>query len=122
MIGLQELATVVFGCAAFGEALRGKVVQVDCDNEGDVGIVNGGAGRTPAYNCLLRELHGLSVQFGFELRAVHVPGVENVLADALSRGNHAEFLALTPFPLHELREVQVPESTRTCLLRALSSR
>jgi hypothetical protein len=73
LIGLQELATVIFGAAAFGEVIQGKVVRVDCDNQADVAVISGMSGRTPAYNSLLRELHQLSVDFDFELRAEHVP-------------------------------------------------
>jgi hypothetical protein len=121
-IGYQELAAVTMACGAFGEALRGKRVLVQCDNLADVAMINKLAASTPVYNHLLRQLHELSVDLGFELRAEHLAGALNVLADALSRGRLQEFLELTPVPLHQLRAVQVPAHIRGCLLSALKLR
>jgi hypothetical protein len=36
------------------------------------------------------------INFKFEVRVVHVPGVDNVVADALSRFNNAYVLRLVP--------------------------
>ena len=62
------------------------------------------------------------MDLGFELRAEHLAGALNVLADALSRGRLQELLELTPVPLHQLRAVKVPAHIRGCLLNALKLR
>ena len=45
---------------------------------------------------LIRELAILSVQHNFRFKVEHIPGVKNVLADDLSRGNFAGFFARHP--------------------------
>ena len=87
----------------------------------DVGMINKLAASTPVYNHLLRQLHDLSVDLGFELRAEHIEGAKNVLADVLSRGWLEEFLRLTPIPFDNLHAVQVPAYIRGCLLNALEN-
>jgi hypothetical protein len=50
----------------------------------------------PSYNVLLREAVNLLVDGSHDLRVLHVPGVNNCVADALSRADFDHTLALDP--------------------------
>ena len=118
-IGLMELATVLFAIKTWGHLLRGKRVQCLCDNEGDVEIFQGQASKKKRYNALLRQLHSLLVEFDIRLTVKHVPGVQNILPDALSRGDIEGFFTHSPFDRMSLQECKVPESIRSCLIKVL---
>lgn len=50
----------------------------------------------PPYNDLLKFTVSLLIKFNISLRVVHVPGVDNGIADALSRFDNARALAACP--------------------------
>jgi hypothetical protein len=51
---------------------------------------------------LVRALYHIAVQHNFDVKLVHVPGVENVEADLLSRGLLARFKSLYGNCYHKL--------------------
>ena len=61
--------------------------NVHCDNLGVVALVNAGYSKVPQIMHIIRCLFFIRARFQLDLHAVHVPGVENVLADAISRDN-----------------------------------
>ena len=92
-ITLKELLPVVLACAVWGEFWREKVVHVHCDNLGVVALVNSGYSKVPEIMHLLRSLFFIRAHFQIDVMAVHVPGAENRLADAISHNNlHPLFL------------------------------
>ncbi len=93
-ITVKELIPVVVGAAVWGHHWVGKVVTVRSDNMATVEIVNSGTCRDPKAMHLLRSLFFIAAHFHFCLRATHIRGKDNGLADALSRNNHETFLAL----------------------------
>ena len=62
-------------------------------------MLNSGRSRDKMLQCCLREICFLAAQGEFEVRAVHIAGVDNRLPDLLSRWNKAacrhEFFRLT---------------------------
>lgn len=64
-------------------------MTVHCDNLGKVALVNSGYSKVPQIMHLLRCLFFIRAHLQIQLWAVivHVPGTENVLADAISRNN-----------------------------------
>ena len=82
-----EILAIVVGVRVWKEELRGKRVIVYCDNEASVCALNSGRSSVSFTAACLRELwfHCCTVQA--ELRAVHLPGVENRLPDYLSRAH-----------------------------------
>ena len=60
-------------------------IQIYCDNEPAVQVINSGKAKVPFLAACIRELWLVISTFKFELRAVHLPGVENRAADCLSR-------------------------------------
>ena len=50
----------------------------------------------PAYNILLQEAVDLMMMETHDMRVLHIPGDENQIADALSRGDFARAIHLRP--------------------------
>ena len=86
-ITLKELLPIVLACAVWGESFRNMRVTVHCDNLGTVALVNSGYSRVPQIMHLLRCLFFVRARFQIELWAVHIPGMDNIVADAISRNN-----------------------------------
>ena len=80
-----EMLAVLVGVRFWGKYCAGGKIQIFCDNESCVKVLNSGRTRDPFLGACLREIWLEASQFGFELRAIHLPGVENRVADWLSR-------------------------------------
>ena len=92
----QELFPIVVACAIWFPRFSGKRIQFWCDNESVVAIINSGHSTVPRIMDLLRFLVLISMEHNFYVRARHVPGVSNEIADALSRFQDARFRAVAP--------------------------
>jgi len=92
-IAVKELIPIVLAGAVWGDLWSGNVVLCRCDNESVVAVVNSRTSRDPGLMHLLRCLAFVEAHWGFYSRAVHLPGVENSLADDLSRDRLERFLA-----------------------------
>ena len=92
----QELFPIVVACSIWHQFFAGKRLQFWCDNESVVSIINSGHSKVPRIMELVRKLVLLSMQHNFLVRARHVPGVSNNIADALSRLQMQRFRALAP--------------------------
>ena len=64
---------------------RGLKIRIYCDNKSVVDVINSSRTKDPFMATCLRELWLVVSQNEFELRAVHLPGEENRVADWLSR-------------------------------------
>ena len=95
-INWRELFAVVTACRVWGIELSTKKVLLHCDNESVVNIINSGSSKCRDLMCLVRILHTICVQFNFELKLVHIAGVENVGADRLSRLEVSKFFREFP--------------------------
>lgn len=95
-ITVLELCGIATAALTWGHLWTGKRLIVRCDNTGAVAALNSGFCRDRLLMELVREMWYCSCAHQFELRAVHVPGVSNVDADALSRGCVQEFLDRNP--------------------------
>ena len=80
-----EMLAVLVGVRFWGKYCVGGKVQIYCDNESVVQVLNTSRTRDPFLGSCLREIWLEVSNCGFELRAVHLPGVENRVADWLSR-------------------------------------
>ena len=69
----------------FADVLAGKLILVKMDNTSSVHYVNQGTGRIPELADLAKTIRLKEVAMGSESVAVHIPGVRNITADALSR-------------------------------------
>ena len=83
-----EMLAVLVGVRIWGQQLRGMRLQIYCDNAAAVQVINSSKTRDPFLASCLRELWLEVSSYGFELRAVHLPGEENRVADWLSRWDY----------------------------------
>ena len=80
-----ELLTVIVAVRLWGVHCQGLKVVIYCDNEPAVRVINSGKSRDGFMASCIRELWLVVSTNLFELRAIHLPGVDNRVADALSR-------------------------------------
>ena len=95
-IAVKELLPVVVATAIWGKQWRGSVVRCHCDNQSVVDVIRGGYCKDPVMANMLRCLFYLEAQFNMVLTAVHVAGVDNEVADAISRNKMDVFFNLVP--------------------------
>ena len=80
-----ELFAILSACSAWGPQWRGRLVVVHTDCEPAQAAVQRHHSDVSESQALVRAIAMCEVRFDFTLAAVHVRGVDNVLADALSR-------------------------------------
>ena len=110
-----ELFAVYAALITYADVLRDSCVLFLVDNETDVHVLNQQATRSIRLAGLLREIYRLSLECNISIYARHLPGVENVLADFLSRPEHhggstdvvAAFHAAHPSLAYMLHSVSV---------------
>ncbi|KAM9311580.1 LOW QUALITY PROTEIN: uncharacterized protein PAF06_009408 [Gastrophryne carolinensis] len=95
-LALLELFPVVVALALWGEDLQNKSVHFHSDNMAVVSAINAQTASSPPVVKLLRQLVLSCLQYNILFRAVHVPGVANGIADALSRFQMDRFRELAP--------------------------
>ena len=84
-INEKELLTVVLAAARWSELWQNQRIYVLSDNMVTVARVNRYTSCNPFIMMCLRYLFWLSVNFNFQLRAIHIKGKHNDKADMLSR-------------------------------------
>lgn len=84
-ISALELFTIVVAVKFWAPVLQHQRFIISCDNEAAVTVINSGSTRDPFMQRCLRELWFLSALHDFDIRARHIPGEHNSLADTLSR-------------------------------------
>ena len=79
------MLAVTVSIKLWSDELRGLRILVRTDNLTTEIAVNTGRSRVPFIQSCLRDLWFYASLYDFELRALHIPGYANVIADALSR-------------------------------------
>lgn len=95
-ITLRELIPIVVAAAVWGERWAGMVVCFHCDNEGVVADLNRLYSSDAGIMHLLRCLFLFAALRSFWFCARHVPGRDNVVADAISRDKREVVMAFFP--------------------------
>ena len=95
-ITVKELLPIVVACAVWGKQWRGMTIKHVCDNAAVVAILKSGKSKDRLAMHLVRCLFFFSAHFNIFLVAQHLPGRENVAADALSRDNLPLFYQQVP--------------------------
>lgn len=114
-INWKELRAIELSCAELGPLWRGRRVLFACDNQAAVAILNSVSSRNPAMAAIIRRIALLAALFGFDFRAIHIPGSENHVADFLSRATTSCEAADWP-PLYS----DLLDSSPSCLLSSSS--
>ena len=85
-INYLELNAVFLGLQSFCNELTNKHVKILCDNSTTVAYINNmGGTKSAVCNAKTRELWTFAYAHNMWLSAIHLPGVENVIADRESR-------------------------------------
>ena len=95
-ITYKELYLILLASVMWGPRWSSRRVLFKCDNEAVVAVINSGTSRDDNVMHLLHCLFYVVMQFNFVIQAVHIPGVQKVLADALSDFKLQVFYQLTP--------------------------
>ena len=84
-INVKELASVVLAAHRWAAAWANKRVIIWSDNSTTVSCINRGSSRNCYLMRYLRYMFWLSATYNFRISARHVPGIDNVIADRISR-------------------------------------
>ena len=84
-INALEILALLVAIKVWSVCLHGKRVRILCDNEATCIVINTGDTRDSFMQAAVREFIFLQSTFDFEVRADHIAGVDNRLADSLSR-------------------------------------
>lgn len=113
-IAEREFIPVIIAAMVWGPRWRGKLVRFHSDNTAVVRAVNRVYSRCEPIMHLIRCLVYWAARESFWFMAVHTPGVDNVLADHLSRDNITQFFACAPQGTNR-RGVQIPQDISATL-------
>lgn len=100
-ITVKELLPIIVCVALWGREWSGTSVRCRCDNAAVVAIIRSGSCKDELAMHLLRSLFFLVATYDLKLWSVHVPGVLNGAADALSRNDNISFLSQVPSALRQ---------------------
>ncbi len=84
-IHIKEMVAILLAVKLWGFFWGGKRIIYECDNMVSVYLINTSRSRDPWMQACIRELWYLAAMYSFELKATHIQGVNNRLADHLSR-------------------------------------
>ena len=99
-IEYKELFALVAACRTWGHNWPRERIRIHCDNQAVVDCVRSGTSRAPPVMHLLRTLFWVCALLNFNISVVHVAGISNPIADALSRSRVQEFRRLAPQARH----------------------
>ena len=92
----QELYAINFACHLWVAHWTSKRIHFYCANQGVVEVINSRRPKAARVMDLVRDLTLCPLQHNFYFRAVHVPGINNNIADSLSRFQMERFHQLAP--------------------------
>ncbi len=112
-ITTKELVPIVLAAAIWGRFWCRQSICFHTDNMGVVAILRKRSARHPVALHLLRCLYFYAATYNFDFIAQHIPGVDNIAADAISRDNINLLSSLCP----QATQVSVPPPLQDLLLR-----
>lgn len=95
-ITAKEMVPIVIAVATWGRQWRGRTVRAWYDNAAVVSTINHGSSRNQDTMHLTRCLAFISAKYGVHIVALHIRGINNTCADALSRNDLPLFRSLHP--------------------------
>ncbi|KAK6175768.1 hypothetical protein SNE40_014161 [Patella caerulea] len=84
-ISVLELFPIVLTIEHWGHLLKNHKVLLLTDNEAIVFVINKSSSKCPLLMSLLRRLVAIAIKFNILIRAKHISGKSNLVADCLSR-------------------------------------
>ena len=95
-IAFKELFAVVMAAAVWGAQWRARRIRGHCDNQAVTDMFRSRTSKEPHIMHLLRCLFFIEAKHQFTMSIVHIAGVDNDLADDLSRNQLPSFLQKAP--------------------------
>ena len=92
----KELYAVVMACETWGAHWSRKRILFHCDNQAIVSVWESGLSRSTSLMHLVRALFWVAANNNFTVLLRHIPGIDNSIADALSRLQLPRFRGLAP--------------------------
>ena len=92
----QELFPIYLACILWGPRWSGKRIRMWCDNKSVVASINSKHSKSPRVMDLIRAITLQTLQYNFAFTATHIPGLDNSIADSLSRFQMDRFRTLAP--------------------------
>ncbi len=102
----KELFPIYIACFIWADVLSGKRILFNCDNASIVDIWSINSSKCPLISNLLRKLFFISAKHQFTINITHIPGLDNSIADSLSRLQVSRFRQLAPNADHH--QTQIP--------------
>ena len=95
-IEFLELVPIAFACHVWHKSFSTQRISFQCDNLGAVQAFNklGSSSRSVLH--LLRDIVSSCARYNFTIRLFHLPGIDNDIADSLSRAEFSRFRSLAP--------------------------
>ena len=95
-ITFLELFPVVVALCIWGEQLKNKKIIFNIDNQSVVHIINKKSSKSVRVMSLVRQLVLSTLQYNIMIKALHISGISNKIADSLSRCDWQRFRNLCP--------------------------
>lgn len=92
----KELFAIVMAAETWGSHWSGKRLLFHCDNQAIVQIWQSSLSRCSDLMHLVRALFFIAAQHNFNVIIRHIPGIDNSIADSLSRLQISRFRSLAP--------------------------
>ena len=92
----KELFAVLLAATAWGAQWSRKRILIHCDNHAVVDVWRSGTTKHKALMRLIRSLFFTAAKHNFTVLLKHIPGVDNSIADSLSRSQLHRFHLLAP--------------------------
>ena len=92
----MELFPIYLACVLWGPTSSGKRILMWCDNHSVVAIINSKHSISPQILDLVCSITLLTLINNFTVSTTHIPGLDNAIADSLSRFQVDRFWALAP--------------------------
>ena len=97
-IAVKELLPILFAMVLWGKCWSGKRVECHCDNMAVVAVASElwlSKGQDHEAHAKVHVFF-VAAYHDIQIHATHLPGVENIAADSLSRNNLPTFLQAVP--------------------------
>ena len=92
----QELYPIYLSCMLWAPHWANRRICFHCDNQAAVAVLFTKSSKVPCITTLVRPITLQTLMFNFTFTAKHVPGIDNSIADSLSRFQMSRFRLLAP--------------------------
>ena len=104
-IAAKEMVPILLAAATWGPDWAGQRVLCSSYNTAVVTVINTGTARDPLLMHMLRCLFFYMAHYSFTISASHIPGKDNIGADAISRNKADQFCSDFPQANHQPSEL-----------------